>query len=64
MILKLQNKEMLYTRKLNPSLNKQTNSGLLTQIIRNMQQENSITRDSKIPQNHSSSIKNVVNHYQ
>ena len=43
--LKLQYKEMLYIRKLNPSLNKQTNSELFTLIIRNIQQENSITRD-------------------
>ena len=43
--LKLQYKEMLFIRKLNPSLNKQTNSELFTLIIRNVQQETSITRD-------------------
>ena len=43
--LKLQYKEMLFIRKLNPSLNKQTNSEFFTLIIRNVQQETSITRD-------------------
>ena len=42
---KLQYKEMLFIRKLNPLLNKQTNSELFTLIIRNIQQENSITPD-------------------
>ena len=46
--LKFQYKVMLYIRKLNPSLNKQTNSELFTLIIRNIQQENSITRDFQI----------------
>ena len=39
-----QYKEMHYIRKLNPSLNKQTNSDLFTLIIRNIEQENSIIR--------------------
>ena len=43
--LKLQYKEMLYIRKLAPTLNKQLNSELFTLIIRNVQLENSITRD-------------------
>ena len=43
--LKLQYKEMLFIRKLNPTLNKQTNSELFTLIIRNVQQKPSITRD-------------------
>ena len=43
--LKLELKEMLYIRKLKPTLNKQMNSELFTLIIRNTQQENSITRD-------------------
>ena len=37
--------EMLFIRKLNRSLNKQTNSELFTLIIRNFQQDNSKTRD-------------------
>ena len=36
---------MLYIRKLAPTLNKQLNSELFTLIIRNVQLENSITRD-------------------
>ena len=43
--LKLQYKEMLYIRKFQPTLNKQLNSELFTLIIRNVQLENSITRD-------------------
>ena len=43
--LKLAYKEMLYIRKLKPSLNKQLESELFTLIIRNVQLENSITRD-------------------
>ena len=43
--LKLSLKEMLYIRKLKPSLNKQLESELFTLIIRNTRQENSITRD-------------------
>jgi hypothetical protein len=43
--LRLQYKEMLYIRKLNPSLNRQMNSELFTLIIRNLKQENSITKD-------------------
>ena len=36
---------MLYIRKLKPQLNKQIESELFTLIIRNVQLENSITRD-------------------
>ena len=43
--LRLQYKEMLYIRKFNPSLNRQMNSELFTLIIRNLKQENSITKD-------------------
>jgi hypothetical protein len=43
--LRLQYKEMLYIRKLNPSLNRQMNSELFTLIMRNLKQENSITKD-------------------
>ena len=43
--LKLQYKEMLYIRKLKPSLNTQENSELFTLIIRNAQLKTSITRD-------------------
>ena len=43
--LRLQYKEMLYIRKLYPSLNRQMNSELFTLIIRNLKQENSITKD-------------------
>ena len=39
--LKLSYKEMLYIRKLKPSLNKQLESELFTLIIRNVQLENS-----------------------
>ena len=42
---KLEYKEMLYIRKLKPQLNKQIESELFTLIIRNVQLENSITRD-------------------
>ena len=42
---KLEYKEMLYIRKLKPTLNKQVESELFTLIIRNVQLENSITRD-------------------
>ena len=45
--LKLAYKEMLYIRKLKPSLNKQLESELFTLIIRNVQLENSITRDKQ-----------------
>ena len=38
---------MLYIRKLKPSLNKQFESELFTLIIRNVQLENSITRDKQ-----------------
>ena len=41
---KLEYKEMLYIRKLKPTLNKQKESELFTLIIRNVQLENSITR--------------------
>ena len=44
-IRKLEYKEMLYIRKLKPQLNKQIESELFTLIIRNVQLENSITRD-------------------
>jgi ABC-type transport system involved in cytochrome bd biosynthesis fused ATPase/permease subunit len=37
--LRLQYKEMLYIRKLNPSLNRQMNSELFTLIIRNLKQK-------------------------
>ena len=43
--LKLSLKEMLYIRKLKPKLNKQLELELFTLIIRNVRQENSITRD-------------------
>ena len=43
--LKLQYKEMLYIRKLKPSLNTQENSELFILIIRNAQLKTSITRD-------------------
>jgi len=42
---KLQLKEMLLIRKLNPSLNRQMNSELFTLIIRNTEQSSNITRD-------------------
>ena len=42
---KLEYKEMLYIRKLKPTLNKQIESELFTLIIRNVQLENSVTRD-------------------
>ena len=42
---KLEYKEMLYIRKLKPTLNKQIESELFTLIIRNVQLESSITRD-------------------
>ena len=45
--LKLSYKEMLYIRKLKPSLNKQLESELFTLIIRNVQLENSITREKQ-----------------
>ena len=45
--LKLSYKEMLYIRKLKPSLHKQVESELFTLIIRNVQLENSITRDKQ-----------------
>ena len=43
--LKLQYKEMLYIRKLNPSFNRQMNSELFSLIIRNVKQDDSITKD-------------------
>ena len=42
--IKLFLKEMLYIRKLKPSLNKQLETELFTLIIRNVHEENSITR--------------------
>ena len=46
-IKKLELKEMLYIRKLKPSLNKQLESELLTLIIRNVKLVNSITSDAQ-----------------
>ena len=43
--LKLQYKEMLYIRKLKPTLNKQVESELFCLIIQNVQQTDSVTRD-------------------
>ena len=43
--LKLQYKEMLYIRKLNPSLNRQMNSELFSFVIRNAKKDSDITRD-------------------
>ena len=43
--LKLQYKEILYNRKLNPSLNRQMNSELFSLIIRNVKLDNSITKN-------------------
>jgi hypothetical protein len=54
--LRLQYKEMLYIRKLNPSLNRQMNSELFTLIIRNLKTENSITKDI---QKNLSNLKNL-----
>ena len=44
---KLEYKEILYIRKLKPTLNKQVESELFTLIIRNVQLDNSITRDAQ-----------------
>ena len=44
-VKKLELKEMLYIRKLKPTLNKQKESELFTLIIRNVKMDNSITRD-------------------
>ena len=51
--LKLSYKEMLYIRKLKPTLNVQKDSELFTLIISNVQLETSITRDIQkyIPKN-------------
>ena len=46
-IRKLELKEMLYIRKLKPTLNKQLESELFTLIIRNVKLDNSITRDTQ-----------------
>ena len=46
-IKKLELKEMLYIRKLKPTLNKQLESELFTLIIRNVKLETSITRDAQ-----------------
>ena len=46
-IKKLELKEMLYIRKLKPSLNKQLESELFTLIIRNVKLVNSITSDAQ-----------------
>ena len=45
-IRKLELKEMLYIRKMKPTLNKQMESELFTLIIRNVKLETSITRDT------------------
>ena len=42
---KLEYKEMLYIRKLKPTINKQTEGELFTLIIRNVKLESSIERD-------------------
>ena len=44
-VKKLELKEMLYIRKLKPTLNKQKESELFTLIIKNVKLETSITRD-------------------
>ena len=44
-IRKLEYKEMLYIRKLKPTINKQTEGELFTLIIRNVKLETSIERD-------------------
>ena len=46
-VKKLELKEMLYIRKLKPSLNKQLESELFTLIIRNVKLVNSITSDAQ-----------------
>ena len=46
-IRKLELKEMLYIRKMKPTLNKQMESELFTLIIRNVKLETSITRDTQ-----------------
>ena len=46
-IKKLELKEMLYIRKLKPSLNKQLESELFTLIIRNVKLVNSITSEAQ-----------------
>ena len=43
--LKIQYKEILYIRKLNPSLNRQMNSELFSFVIRNAIKDSDITRD-------------------
>jgi hypothetical protein len=47
-VKKLELKEMLYIRKLKPTLNKQKESELFTLIIKNVKLETSITRDIQI----------------
>jgi len=42
---KLQYKEMLYIRKLNPTLNRQMNSDLFTFVIRNSKNDSDFTSD-------------------
>ena len=42
---KLQYKEMLYIRKLNPTLNRQMNSELFTFVIRNSKKDSDFTTD-------------------
>ena len=46
-VKKLELKEILYIRKLKPSLNKQLESELFTLIIRNVKLVNSITSDAQ-----------------
>jgi len=46
-VKKLELKEMLYIRKLKPSLNKQLESELFTLMIRNVKLVNSITSDAQ-----------------
>ena len=45
--LKLQYKEMLYIRKLNPTLNRQMNSELFTFVIRNSKKDSDFTSDNQ-----------------
>ena len=57
--LKLSYKEMLYIRKLKPSLNIQNESDLFTFIIRNTQQTNDFTRDDQKYLKPKNNIKNI-----
>ena len=51
---------MLYIRKLKPQLNKQIESELFTLIIRNLQLENSITRNFQKYLNENKNKQNIV----